>query len=177
MKFVKYICIFFLLITLISCNKNAIPDQTGTPDPKPRQIEGYAYYPEYDASTLTVYATSPGYSISNDQYALITVLDTAPQRQLVPVQPEVNIEKWTGKEWQRMIYSGLSFDFRPDTWVPGSYVWSGEAEQTRIELANVIDPSTSSTLRPGRYRAVLYVGYEFRDLPYELRYAEFVLTE
>lgn len=141
---------------------------TGTPDPIPYPAEHAVQ--EIDCSQVNIVMESPLYSIDKDEFFRVTVTNLN-QETSIPIYWMPNVERWNGDEWERLIYldttSRMGHDVTTNISIPMS-----ENRSLTIWRDCFITP-----LSPGKFRTVVYIGYEYQNTEYQKIYAEFELTE
>ena len=133
----------------------------GTPDPKPYRPEDIV--DSYDIYNVSASAEKTRYSLKEDNAVkIVLTYSAAGLSDRIPYDYYLNIDRWNGTEWERMLYVPKSLQ----TAVARSqYIKPGESITKSIVLSDVI-----TKLTPGTYRAIAYFNY--RPV-----YAEFELTE
>ena len=141
---------------------------TGTSDPEPQLIaEEIALA---DASVISCAADRDRFSLQEKSDISLVLTHTNAEGEAVPIYKIPNLERWNGTEWVRLIYLDIlpkSLDYECILMLP-----PGETETLPLRW-----DCSVTRLIAGRYRAVVYVGYEKQNAPYEKIYAEFELTE
>ena len=147
-----------------SLNYFARCELTGTPDPTPP--EGYVQ-PKTDLENITCQSDKEVYSLSDHPvvYLYISYAQTEKNKDnSVELHKLVNLERWNGESWDRLIYYGPELFGVYSTDIP-HVIASGETQTEGVTFGSFI-----SAVIPGKYRAVFYVDY------YPV-YAEFEITE
>ena len=142
----------------------ALWELTGTPDPPPP--EGYVR-PETDLENIICETEKEVYSLSDATiiYVNVTYVQTEEnQNNTVELDHFVNVERWNGESWDRLI------NFDPEWFLNTSatkphFIKSGGSHHEALTLATLM-----TALTPGKYRLVTYINY----LPV---YAEFEFVE
>ena len=141
---------------------------TGTPDPVPDQIIEEAA--KADLSAIVCKTDCDRISMRETAEITVTLTHTAEEGAAVPVYRIPNIERWNGTEWERLIY--LPVQPSMDGVEPIVILMPGETVSVSLRLAESV-----TRLTVGKYRAVVYIGYENDNTSYAKCYAEFELTE
>lgn len=137
---------------------------TGSPDPTGAAPEGFYA----DPYVVRFESEKKDYSISADSTAKLTMTRLASGNQdadgnLIYVHQEINMERWNGVEWDRMI--STQFAAVPNDTAKDQYMALEDTRESYLDLDRIV-----TVLTPGKYRAVAYINYE----PV---YAEFELVE
>ena len=141
---------------------------TGTPDLEPTPSD--EDIPLADASVILCVSDQNQISLQKTAEARITLTHTCSDGESIPIRTTPNLERWNGAEWERLIYVDQRFILSDDQLV--SMLLPGEA----VSVPLIFEYSVTK-LTPGKYRAVIYVGYAEQSAPYTKLYAEFELTE
>lgn len=129
--------------------------ETGNPDP----IFETPVDPDFDLTQIHLQKDQERYSLCTDPG--ISVVMTNGTAEDVAVGERINLERWNGSSWDRMI---ITYHYM----VPASDTGTLPAGESREYTLRFADSIT--VLTPGKYRAVAYVNGE-------AVYAEFELTE
>lgn len=141
---------------------------TGTPDPEPKPAEGDVLLA--DASVISCMAEKNIVSLQEKTKLAITLTHTQAEGKSIPIYKTPNLERWSGTEWERLIYVNQQISI--GDYDPVLMLSPGET----VSVPLVFEYSATKLI-PGKYRAVIYVGYKSQNAPYEKLYAEFELTE
>ena len=129
--------------------------ETGNPDP----VFETPADPDLDLTQIHLQKDQEQYSLRADPD--ISVVMTNASAKDVAVGKRINLERWNGASWDRMI---ITFNYM----VPESDIGTLPAGESREYTVRFEDSIT--VLTPGKYRAVAYVNGE-------AVYTEFELTE
>ena len=132
----------------------------GTPDPD--------YIVQGTVPGITVETDRTQYSLSRDQEITVRIsytqaADVAEQTDTAYINRIMNLERWNGTEWERMLY--VTSDLYLEAARAPHTVSVGNSFEKEMSLGECV-----TLLKPGKYRVVVYVnGIAL--------YAEFELTE
>lgn len=132
----------------------------GTPDPD--------YIVQGTVPGITVETERTQYSLSRDQEIIVQIsyagtTDVTGQMDLAYIDRIMNLERWNGTEWERMLY--VTSDLYLDVARAPHTVSVGNSFEKEMSLGECV-----TLLKPGKYRVVVYVNNT-------ALYAEFELAE